>query len=255
MYINLSGLPILITGATHELGQTIARKLGEAGATLILQYAKKAPQAEELVHILSGNSCCFQANFLNKKELVQFVDQLFIEAPDTEVFINNASFTLPSPTSLSDEKWFEYWRNIFALNLEAPAFIAKRFIEHWKKRKMQGRIINVSLPLSVDEHIAEHLIYSTAKSAFRNFTQTLSQITFEKNIRTFTVVPPPLRSSDHLYFAKDSGKVSAHLPKARDIAPLITFLCSGMADHATGTVIDMSQAHQLSVPARNSQEL
>lgn len=242
MYINLSGLHVLLTGATHSIGHAIATKLGEAGATLTLQYYKKNKSAEELAHILSNDSRALQADLSDKKQLIAFFDKIIAEYSELEVLINNASQFVPSPLSATNEAWFENWTKNFALNLEASVYLCKRAIEHWRKKKIAGRIINISVLPPHITSTGEQLAYATAKAALKAFTHSLAQAVFADKIKIFTLMPPPLRNAEHLHFSKEAHSEQLNLAKPRDVAPMVAFLSSGLADYASGTVINMSHA-------------
>ena len=254
MYINLSGLHVLLTGATHAIGRAVAMKLGEAGATLALQYRGKSTEAEELAYTLGNNSRAFQADLSDKKQRATLFEKVFSEYSDVEVLINNASNYTPSPLSLSDDKWAESWHKNFVLNFEAVTHLSKRAVDFWRKKKIRGRIINISVLPPVVTNSGKELAYATAKAALESFTLSLSQATFADKIRAFVLQPPPLRKEQHLRFAKESTQSQTNLAKPRDIAPVVAFLCSGLADYASGTLINMSSAQlQLSqVPATSS---
>ena len=244
MYINLSGLHVLLTGATHSIGRVIATKLGEAGATLALQYHKKNTQAEELAYALSNNSRAFQADLSNKEQLTTFTQTILTEFSDIEIIVNNLSHYTPSPFSLSHEEWFKAWNKNTALNLEATAYLAKKATEHWRKRKTTGRIINISMPLPPTSDEGAELAYITTKTATETFLYNLSKAVLSDKIRVFNLILPALRSEEHRRFSKDS-KTDAQLllPKPKDVAPTVVFLCSGLADHASGTTINMNNAY------------
>ena len=93
MYINLSGLHVLLTGATHSLGKAIATKLGEAGATLALQYHTKRAQAEELAYTLSNNSRSFQADLSNRKQRSAFFDKVFSDTEKLKYLLTMLAIT------------------------------------------------------------------------------------------------------------------------------------------------------------------
>ena len=243
MYINLSGLHVLLTGATHSVGRSIATKLGEAGATLALQYNKKSRQAEELVHVLSNNSRSFQADFSKQEHIVGFMDRVCSEFSDLEVVVNNVSQFFPSSLSLSADEWFENWQNSFAVNLSAMAYLSKRAVMHWKKRKSGGRIINISAPLPLISNQGAEIAYATMKAATEAFAHNLSKAVFSDKVKVFTLMLPPLRAEEHLRFTKGERKESQLLlAKPKDVAPVVVFLCSGLADYASGSTIDMSAA-------------
>lgn len=243
MYINLSGLHVLLTGATHSIGQVIATKLGEAGATLGLQYHKKNTKAEDLAYALGNSSRTFQADLSNKEQLVKFTNTIFAEFSDIEIIVNNLSHYTPTPFSLNHKDWFEAWQKNITLNLEATAYLTKEAIEHWRKRKTAGRIINIRKPLPHTSDEGTELAYISTKAATEAFFHNLSKSILPDKIRIFTLILPNLRSEEHKRFSKDpKDPQTITLPKPKDIAPMVVFLCSGLADPASGTTINMSAA-------------
>ena len=71
MYINLSGLNILVTGASKGIGKAIATKLAEAGATIAIHYNKNVREAENLAHVLGNESSVFQADLSSKEGVIK----------------------------------------------------------------------------------------------------------------------------------------------------------------------------------------
>ena len=123
-------------------------------------------------------------------------------------------------------------------------YLSKRAVDFWRKKKITGRIINISIRPPTVNNSGEELAYATAKAAIESFTSNLSQAVFSSRIKAFTLLPPPFRSEQHLRFEKEGNKEAVNISKPRDIAPVVAFLCSGLADSATGTVIDMGAARK-----------
>jgi len=73
MYINLSGLNILVTGASRGLGKAIATKLAEAGATIAVHYNKNMNDAESLAQVMGNESKAFQADLSDSGEAVKLI--------------------------------------------------------------------------------------------------------------------------------------------------------------------------------------
>ena len=78
MYINLSGLNILVTGASRGLGKAISTKLAEAGATIAVHYNKNMNDAESLAQILGNESKAFQADLADPGEAVKLFERVVL---------------------------------------------------------------------------------------------------------------------------------------------------------------------------------
>ena len=73
MYINLSGLNILVTGSSRGIGKALATKLAEAGGTIAVHYNKNVRDAENLAHILGGSRINVFTVLYSKVDLARLV--------------------------------------------------------------------------------------------------------------------------------------------------------------------------------------
>ena len=103
MYINLSGLNILVTGASRGIGKALATKLAEAGATIAVHYNKNVREAENLAHILGNESKAFQADFSKPDEAAKLFERVSLEMGSVEIVINNAGLAKPSTIDSKDD--------------------------------------------------------------------------------------------------------------------------------------------------------
>ena len=243
MYINLSGLVVLITGGNTGLGKAIAMRVSESGATVALQYAKANAESEEVLQSL-GQARGYTSDLSLAKAPSQLFAEVVRDMGTVDVLINSATVYRALSLQESDGAWYEVWRQSLAVHLEANALLCKQAITHWRKNKLPGRIINISTPeIDLSEKI-ENLAYWVSKKSIESFTQGLAQATHADKIRLFTLIPPHMREEKHLHFSNKNKETpnQPHKGTPRDAAPLVAFLCSGLADYASGSTIDMSVA-------------
>lgn len=247
MYINLSGLNILVTGASRGIGKAIATKLAEAGATIAIHYNKNVREAENLAHILGNESKAFQADLSNPDEAAKLFERVALEMGSIEVLINNAGVAISAPIASSDEEWLNCWNQTMQVNLTSSALLCKKAVEHFLQRKSAGRIINISSRAAFRGDQAEHIAYAASKAGLVSITKSIARAYGKAGIKAFVVAPGFVRTDMALEFMEQYGEEHTkgdvaleRLTEPKDLAPLITFIASGMADHSTGSTFDIN---------------
>lgn len=249
MYINLSGLNILVTGASRGIGKSIASKLAEAGATIAVHYNKNMREAENLAHVLGNESKAFQADLSDPDETASLFDRVILEFGSLEVLVNNAGIARSSPLKTKDELWLADWNQTMMVNLTATGLLCKKSIEHFLKRQSTGRIINISSRAAFRGDTAEYLAYAASKAGVSALTKSIARAYGKDGIKAFNIAPGFVRTEMAKDFIEQYGEEFAtndialeRLTEPKDIAPMVTFLASGLADHATGCTIDINAA-------------
>lgn len=247
MYINLSGLNILVTGASRGIGKAIATKLAEAGATIALHYNKNVREAENLAHILGNESKAFQADLSKSDEAAKLFERVALEMGSIEVLINNAGVAVSSPLNASDDDWLKDWDQTMMVNLTSSAILCKKAIQHFIQRKSSGRIINISSRAAFRGDQAEYLAYAASKAGLVSLTKSIARAYGKDGIKAFVVAPGFVRTDMAKDFMEQYGEEHTkgdvaleRLTEPKDLAPLITFIASGMADHSTGSTFDIN---------------
>jgi 3-oxoacyl-[acyl-carrier protein] reductase len=249
MYINLSGLNILVTGASRGIGKSIASKLAEAGATIAVHYNKNMRDAENLAHVLGNESKAFQADLSNPDETASLFDRVILEFGSLEVLVNNAGIAKSSPLKTKDDLWLADWNQTMMVNLTATGLLCKKSIEHFLKRQSTGRIINISSRAAFRGDTAEYMAYAASKAGVSALTKSIARAYGKDGIKAFNIAPGFVRTEMAKDFIEQYGEEFAtgdialeRLTEPKDIAPMVTFLASGLADHATGCTIDINAA-------------
>ncbi|WP_421874319.1 SDR family NAD(P)-dependent oxidoreductase [Marinoscillum sp.] len=247
MYINLSGLNILVTGASRGIGKAIATKLAEAGATIAIHYNKNVREAENLAHILGNESKAFQADLSKADEAAKLFERVSLEMGSVEVLINNAGVAISAPISGSDDDWTKAWDETMMVNLTASAMLCKKAIHHFLQRKAAGRIINISSRAAFRGDQAEYMAYAASKAGLVSLTKSIARAYGKDGIKAFVVAPGFVRTDMAKEFMDQYGEEHTkgdvaleRLTEPKDLAPLITFIASGMADHSTGSTFDIN---------------
>jgi NAD(P)-dependent dehydrogenase (short-subunit alcohol dehydrogenase family) len=249
MYINLSGLNILVTGASRGIGKAISTKLAEAGATIAVHYNKNVREAENLAHILGNESKAFQADLSKPDEAGKLFERVSLEMGSVEILINNAGIAIPSGIKSPEDQWLKAWDETMMVNLTSAAILCKKAIEHFLERKAAGRIINISSRAAFRGDTAEYLAYAASKAGLVSLTRSIARAFGKEGIKAFNIAPGFVRTDMAKDFMTQYGEEHAkgdialeRLTEPKDIAPLITFIASGMADHATGSTFDVNAA-------------
>ena len=247
MYINLSGLNVLVTGASRGIGNAIAAKLAEAGATVAVHYHKSGREAENLAHVLGNESKAFQADLAQPDQVSQLFDKVVGEFGSLELLVNNAGVAIASDIKAADKQWLEEWNKTMMVNLNATAILCKTAIDHWIKRKATGRIVNISSRAAFRGDTAEYLAYAASKGGVVSLTRSIARAYGKQGIKAFNIAPGFVRTDMAKDFVERYGEqvvlgdlALERLTEPKDIAPMVTFLCSGLADHATGSTIDIN---------------
>ncbi len=252
MYINLSGLNILVTGASRGIGKALATKLAEAGATIAVHYNKNVREAENLAHILGNESKAFQADFSKADEAAKLFERVSLEMGSIEIVINNAGLANAADFNSKDDEWMKVWNQTMMVNLNASAIICKKAVQHFISRKASGRIINIASRAAFRGEEADYMAYAASKAGLVSLTRTIARSHGKDGVKAFVIAPGFVRTDMSQEFMQKYGEDHAkgdlaleRLTEPKDVAPLVTFIASGMVDHATGATFDVNAGSYL----------
>jgi NAD(P)-dependent dehydrogenase (short-subunit alcohol dehydrogenase family) len=252
MYINLSGLNILVTGSSKGIGKALATKLAEAGATIAVHYNKSVRDAENLAHILGNESKAFQADLSKPDEASKLFERVTLEMGSIEILINNAGVANSIAINAKDDEWTSSWDETMMVNLTSAAILSKKAVQHFLERKAAGRIINIASRAAFRGDEAEYIAYAASKAGLVSLTRSIAKSFGKEGVKAFVIAPGFVRTDMAQEFMQQYGEDHAkgdlaleRLTEPKDIAPLVTFIASGMADHATGATFDVNAGSYL----------
>jgi 3-oxoacyl-[acyl-carrier protein] reductase len=223
---------ILVTGASRGIGATIASKLAEAGAKVIVNYAGGKEPAEKLVEEIKqqgGDAIAVQADVSKADEVKNMFDAAIAHYGRIDVLVNNAGIMI---TKLLKDTTDEDFTRQFDINVRGT-FNTLR--EAATRLADKGSIINFST--SVNRiMLPTYGTYVATKAAVEQLTRVFSKEVGTRGINVNSVSPGPTNTE---LFTKGKpqevidrlASLSAfnRIGEPEDIAEIVLFLASDEA--------------------------
>ncbi len=246
MKIDLQGRVALVTGSSRGIGRAIARSLAHSGSTVAIHYNRDRQQAKEAALELGDHASLFQADLSQVQACEMLFQDVLASYGQLDILVNNAGVAQLVPNSASTQVWIDAWEQMMAVNARATALLCRLAVRHFQTRQ-EGRIINIASRAAFRGDTAEYMIYAASKGSMVSLTRSIARAYGKDGIKAFILAPGFVRT-EMAQSAMDSyGKefiledlALNRLTEPEDIAPMVTLLASGLADHATGASIDMN---------------
>ena len=246
MRIDLSGKTILVTGANSGIGNAIAQELLNAGAKVALHFNSNSDGASKLKEQFSDQCELFQADFNNVHETIKLFENVLSWGDTLDVLINNAGTAVMNSVNLDDETWIKNWNTIMNINLLAAGVLSKKALEHFKT-KNSGRIINIASRAAFRGDTPDYLAYAASKAGMVALIRSIARGFGKDGITAFSIAPGFTRTAMAQKSIDKYGEdfvikdiALNELTEPKDIAPIVTLICSGKFDHGTGSNIDIN---------------
>ncbi len=232
---------VLLTGASGGIGVATANLFAAEGA--LLAVVGRNPQRTEAVAAETGAFLSSTADITDAKACAGLVREVCEKGGGLDVLVNNAGMILRADTA---ETTNDQWRQVMAVNLDAPFFLSREAIRRMRRQQRGGAIVHVS---SINGVIGRKTLmaYSTSKGALIQMTQSMALDCAEDNIRVNAVCPGATDTS--MPFSQHAVPVTREamaehwkqtVPLQRmadpeEVARAILFLTSDEASYITGT--------------------
>lgn len=246
MNISLKNQRILVTGASRGIGRAIARQLSDSGAEVIIHYNSNKAEAESLKNQLTNLAHIEACDLSQSAEVVGFIPRLVEKYGPLTALVNNAGISPSAPDSLPTSEWLEIWNKVMTVNATSVGILTKEFVDQAKVHE-NGRIVMISSRAAFRGDTPDYLGYAASKGALVSLTRSIARHYGKVGIKAFLIAPGFTRTDMANGILAEYGEDFAlndialkELTLPEDIAPMVTLLCSGLADHATGTSIDMN---------------
>lgn len=239
---DLSGKRALVTGSSKGLGRAMARALGKAGATVVLNGRAENNLRGAMSMLRSeGVSCeCIAFDVTDPFAVEQGVATVERSVGPIDILVNNAGMNIRGPLvdySVAD------WRTLLETNVMG-AFHVSRAVGKAMIGRHHGRIINTC---SISSEVARqsNTPYSATKSALKALTRGLAVEWAKHNILVNAISPGWFQTDMTESLKKDPDFdrwVRTNTPMGRwgdpsELGGVIVFLASEASSFITGQVI------------------
>ena len=237
---NLENKNIIVTGASGGIGNSIIKKLNEAGAN-ILASGTRIEKLEEL-----------KKNFKNIKILKFDISQSdkieeFIENATKELdgsldgIVNNAGIT---QDNLAIRMNLEEWQKVIDINLTSTFLMSKFAIKKMLKNK-SGKIVNITSVVAHTGNLGQ-ANYTASKAGIIAMSKSLAIEYAKKNININCISPGFIKTAmtdkiDEKFKEVIISKIpSARLGEPDDIANAVLFLSSDQSSYINGETLHVN---------------
>jgi 3-oxoacyl-[acyl-carrier protein] reductase len=243
--ISLRGKNALVTGGSRGIGAATAIMLADAGANVGIGFRSREADAAAVVRELAGRGvkAFAHAADLSSAEATQSLfERARRELGGLDIFVGNAGIWPAEETpvsDMSDERWLETMRQ----NVDSIFYgsrVAARMLGHG------GRIVLVSSTAG-QRGEAFHADYGASKGAIISFVKSLAIELAPRDITVNSVAPGwvDTEMSTPAYRGDAKERIRKAIPIGRiatamDIAGPIVFLCSDLARHITGEILNVN---------------
>ncbi len=188
----------IITGASRGIGEAIARRLAMEGASVALLARSDTFHLVQDIQEAGGSALGVSCDLKAPCSILSALNEVITQYGRCDILINNAGIY---PRVPFENITFDMWRDVFAVNVDAPFLLCKAVLPHMKASRC-GRIVNItSNALWLTLQDMSH--YMASKMALIGLTRALSTELAEYGITVNSVAPGLVRTKSTEQFTTE----------------------------------------------------
>ena len=240
---DLTGKVALVTGAVHGLGMAMAKGLGNAGATIVVNNHTKDALDEAIAEYKACglNAYGYVFDVTDDKAAEKTIAQIEAEVGPIDILVNNAGIIKRTPIIEMETADFE---QVIKVDLVGP-FIVSKYVAKGMIERGGGKIINICSMMS---ELGRDTVsaYAAAKVGLKMLTRSMATEWAKFNIQTNGIGPGYFATSQTAAIRVDGHPFNDFIikrtPAARwgnpdDLQGATIFLASKASDFVNGHVV------------------
>ena len=237
---NLENKNIIVTGASGGIGNSIIKKLNEAGAN-ILASGTRIEKLEELKKKFEKIKI-LKFDISQSDKIEEFIENATSELGGSlDGLINNAGIT---QDNLAIRMSLDEWQKVISINLTSTFLMSKFAIKKMLKNK-SGKIVNITSVVGHTGNLGQ-ANYTASKAGIVAMSKSLAIEYAKKNINVNCISPGFIKTAmtdkiDDKFKEVIVSKIpSARLGEPDDIANAVLFLSSDQSNYINGETLHVN---------------
>jgi gluconate 5-dehydrogenase len=184
---DLTGKIALVTGSTHGLGMAMAKGLGHAGATIIVNGNSSQTKIDEAVQEFQKegiHAFGYKFNVAVESEVITAISKIESEVGAIDILINNAGIIKRIPLIEMEVSEF---KEVVDIDLVSP-FIVSKHVAKGMIARQNGKIINICSMMS---ELGRNSVgaYAAAKGGLKMLTKNMATEWGKHNVQVNGIGP------------------------------------------------------------------
>ncbi|MCL4389356.1 MAG: 3-oxoacyl-ACP reductase FabG [Candidatus Marsarchaeota archaeon] len=246
--MRFSNKVVLVTGASRGIGKAIALGFAKEGAKVIVNYAKAAAKANDVVKkikSLGSDAVAIKCDVSNEAQVKRMFGVAIKRFRRLDVLVNNAGIVFDMPF---EKRTVEHWKRTLDVDL-LGVFLCSKYAAVQMKKQGSGNIVSISSTNGINDYATYSMDYSAAKAGVINMTKSLAEH-LGPNIRVNCIAPGWVDTDMNKDLPKSYVKSeTAKIPLKRFSQPeeqanVVLFLASDEASFVNGCVITVDGGYR-----------
>lgn len=239
----LAGKVALVTGASQGIGESCARALAHAGATVVCASRRLAAveSVAQAIIAAGGTALARALDVTDAGQAAAVVEEVAQTLGGLHILVNNAGIT---EDQLFVRMKPEAWRKVLATNLDGVFHVTSPAAKIMLRQK-EGRIINITSVVGLMGNPGQ-ANYAAAKAGIIGFTKALARELGSRNVTVNAVAPGYIETAMTEALSEEQRQrllaqlAIPRLGRPEDVAAVVVFLAGPGASYITGEVINVS---------------
>ena len=231
---------IIVTGASGGIGNSIVKRLSEAGAN-ILASGTRLEKLEELKNKFEKIKI-LKFDISQSEKIEEFIENASNDLGGSlDGIVNNAGIT---QDNLAIRMSLEEWQKVININLTSTFLMSKFAIKKMLKNK-SGKIVNITSVVGHTGNLGQ-ANYTASKAGIVAMSKSLAIEYAKKNINVNCISPGFIKTAmtdkiDDKFKEVIVSKIpSARLGEPDDIANAVLFLSSNQSNYINGETLHVN---------------